>query len=36
MIALLANKVEFKWIQKCQEAFEAEREVDYNACLSLA
>ena len=22
MIALLANKVEFKWTQKCQEAFE--------------
>jgi hypothetical protein len=24
--ALLANKVEFKWIQKCQEAFEALKE----------
>jgi hypothetical protein len=23
MTALLANKVEFKWTQKCQEAFEA-------------
>jgi hypothetical protein len=26
MIALLANKVEFKWTQKCQEAFEALKE----------
>jgi hypothetical protein len=26
MIALLANKVEFKWAQKCQEAFEALKE----------
>jgi hypothetical protein len=26
MIALLANKVEFKWTQKCQEAFEALEE----------
>jgi hypothetical protein len=26
MTALLANKVEFKWIQKCQEAFEALKE----------
>jgi hypothetical protein len=23
MTALLGNQVEFKWIQKCQEAFEA-------------
>jgi hypothetical protein len=29
MKALLANKVEFKWTQKCQEALSAEREVDY-------
>jgi ribonuclease HI len=26
MIALLANKVEFKWTQKCHEAFEALKE----------
>jgi hypothetical protein len=26
MTALLANKVEFKWTQKCQEAFEALKE----------
>jgi hypothetical protein len=26
MTALLGNKVEFKWIQKCQEAFEALKE----------
>jgi hypothetical protein len=26
MTALLANKVEFKWTQKCQEAFEAMKE----------
>jgi hypothetical protein len=26
MIALLGNKVEFKWTQKCQEAFEALKE----------
>jgi hypothetical protein len=26
MAALLANKVEFKWTQKCQEAFEALKE----------
>jgi hypothetical protein len=26
MIALLANKVEFKWTQKCQEAFEVLKE----------
>jgi hypothetical protein len=26
MTALLANKVEFKWIQKCQEAFVALKE----------
>jgi hypothetical protein len=26
MIALLANKVEFKWTQKCQETFEALKE----------
>jgi hypothetical protein len=26
MTALLANKVEFKWTQKCQEAFEAQKE----------
>jgi hypothetical protein len=29
MTALLANKVEFKWTQKFQEALSAEREVDY-------
>jgi hypothetical protein len=26
MIALLGNKVEFKWTQKCQEAFEVLKE----------
>ncbi|OSY80744.1 hypothetical protein BLW95_05440 [Lacticaseibacillus paracasei] len=26
MIVLLGNKVEFKWIQKCQEVFEALKE----------
>jgi hypothetical protein len=26
MTALLANKVEFKWTQKCQEAFETLKE----------
>jgi hypothetical protein len=26
MTALLANKVEFKWAQKCQEAFEVLKE----------
>jgi hypothetical protein len=26
MTALLANKVEFKWTQKCQDAFEALKE----------
>jgi hypothetical protein len=26
MTALLANKVEFKWTQKCQEAFEEMKE----------
>ena len=26
MTALLGNKVEFKWTQKCQEAFEALKE----------
>jgi hypothetical protein len=26
MTTFLANKVEFKWIQKCQEAFEALEE----------
>jgi hypothetical protein len=26
MTALLANKVEFKWTQKCQEAFKALKE----------
>jgi hypothetical protein len=26
MTTLLANKVEFKWTQKCQEAFEALKE----------
>jgi hypothetical protein len=36
MTALLANKVEFMWTYKCQEAFEAEREVDHSAYLSLA
>jgi hypothetical protein len=26
MTALLANKVEFKWTKKCQEAFEVQKE----------